>query len=162
MEELKDKDRGRKGKKVPEAQKVGGTHSPLLRKEMAGAGEGRKEHGTSVSGDTRLRVFLQLVRTPLPTPPPRKRNVAGVLLGPKFLNISFFRQHTVLLILWSWGLASGMSVLCITESLLSKSHKLELWYLLILNRLEFAGSTLWSLNFLLSTVLVISVAATWY
>ena len=84
-----------------------------------------------------------------------------MLLGPKFLNISFFRQHTVLLILWSWGLASGMSVLCTTESLLSKSHKLELWYLLILNRLEFAGSTLWSLNFLLSTVLVISVAATW-
>lgn len=79
MEELKDKDRGRKGKKVPEAQKVGGAHSPLLRKEVAGAGEGRKEHRTSVSGDARLRVFLQLVRT---SPPPRKRNVAGGAFRP--------------------------------------------------------------------------------
>lgn len=40
MEELKDKE---KGKKVPEAQKVHGTHSPLLRKEMTGAGEDRQD-----------------------------------------------------------------------------------------------------------------------
>lgn len=43
-----------KGKKVPEAQKVCGTHSPRLRKEMRGAGEDRKEHRTSVSGNTQL------------------------------------------------------------------------------------------------------------
>lgn len=102
-------------------------------------------------------MFLQLVRT---SPPPARGMWQGVLLGPKFLNVSFFRQHTVLSVLCSWGRASGISVPCITESLLSKSHKLELWYLLILNRLEFARSTLWSLTFLLSMVRGISVAAT--
>lgn len=98
----------------------------------------RKEHGTSISQT--LSSCLELVRVQ-----PRETFSCG--LGPKFHKTSFFRQHSVLEVLGSQSFAFGIKALCITESLCVPfwSHKLELWYLLIFYRLQFARSTLWVL-----------------
>lgn len=144
VEQLKDKDRERKGKKGPEgdAQKAHCTHSASpgrsLQEEPEQRRMERKERRTSI-GQT-LSSCLEFVGVQ-----PRETFSSG--LGPKFHNTSFFRQPSALEVLGSQSFAFGIEALCITESLCVPfwSHKLELWYLLILYRLQFARSTLWVL-----------------